>query len=264
METVIRVESLVQHYGLKPILKNVSFEVFRGECVAIVGENASGKTTLLDTLGGLFGFESGRVEIFGKGRRATVGEERFIRRRTCYLPIEPIVSPYSTVREHWLATAQLWGRTGSKVFPELDALAQAFDLIESLDSPIKSLSSGQCKKVQLGGALLTNTELLILDEPFSGGLDPAGIRALQRILQRLAESDDRTVVFSTPVPELIESIADRVIVLRHGEIAEVGTPAELIAAADGATTLTEALVKLSHWEANDGVDRYLDAIGGQQ
>lgn len=264
METVIRVESLVQHYGLKPIINGISFEVYRGECVAIVGENASGKTTLLDTLGGLFGYESGRVEVFGKGRRATVEDERHIRRRTCYLPIEPIVSPYSTVREHWLATAQLWGRSGSRVFPEVDALADAFALSDSLDSPIKSLSSGQCKKVQLGGALLTKAELLILDEPFSGGLDPAGIRALQRILQRLAEADDRTVIFSTPVPELIEGIADRVIVLKQGQIAEIGTPSELVAAAEGAKSLTEALVKLSHWEASDGVDRYLDAIGGAQ
>lgn len=261
METVIHVDSLVQHYGFKPILDGISFDIDRGECVAVVGANASGKTTLLDTLGGMLAFESGVVEVFGRGRRASVEEEREIRRRSCYLPIEPILASWSTVREHWLATAQLWGRTGSAVFPEIDALANAFDLGDHLDSVIQSLSSGQTKKVQLGGALLTNAELLILDEPFSGGLDPAGIRALQHILKRLADCEHRTVVFSTPVPELIEALADRVIVLKDGRIAEIGTPTELVAAASGAKSLTDALVRLSHWEKNDGVDRYLAAIG---
>lgn len=260
MAPIVRVQSLVQNYGLKPVLTDVSFEVARGECLAIVGSNASGKTTLLDTLGGMIPFESGTVELFGLGRRSTVEDELTIRRRTCYLPIDPKTSDRTTVREHWLSTAMLWGRSGTDVFDEIAALAAMFELTDHLDASFKSLSSGQTKKVYVGGALLTNAELLLLDEPFSGGLDPTGIRSLQRILRHLADASDRTVIFSAPVPELIESIADRALVLVDGKIAAIGSPDELTKSVEDATSLSDAIVALVDDRASDAVDNYFQSI----
>ena len=99
-----------------------------------------------------------------------------------------------------------------------------FDLVEQGDWAISSYSNGQQKKIAIASALVTEAPVLLLDEPFAGGLDPAGILALKRVLQRLAARDDMTVVLTTPVPELMEEIAERILVIREGQITLDDTP----------------------------------------
>ncbi|MCP6726047.1 ATP-binding cassette domain-containing protein, partial [Klebsiella pneumoniae] len=84
------------------------------------------------------------------------------------------------------------------------------------DWPIRSYSNGQQKKVAICGALVSEAAVLMLDEPFSGGLDPAGIMALKRVLRRRVEHDGATVVMTTPVPELVEELADRIALISDG------------------------------------------------
>ena len=100
----------------------------------------------------------------------------------------------------------------------VDHLLDLFDLGEQGDSAIKSYSAGQKKKIALCSALVTEAPVLFLDEPFSGGLDPAGLLALKRIFQHHASRKELTIVLTSPVPELVEEIATRIIVLHHGEI----------------------------------------------
>src|SRR5437868_6538916 len=90
------------------------------------------------------------------------------------------------------------------------------------DSPTRTYSAGQQKKISLCSALVTEAKVLLLDEPFSGGLDPSGILALKHVLRRLAQ-DGGTILMTTPVPELVDELADRLIILRDGEIAVEGT-----------------------------------------
>jgi ABC-2 type transport system ATP-binding protein len=97
-------------------------------------------------------------------------------------------------------------------------LLDLFDLGEQGDSAIKNYSAGQKKKIALCSALVTEAPVLFLDEPFSGGLDPAGLLTLKRILQHHARRKELTIVLTSPVPELVEEIATRIIVLHHGEI----------------------------------------------
>jgi ABC-type multidrug transport system ATPase subunit len=86
------------------------------------------------------------------------------------------------------------------------------------DSPIRTFSAGQKKKVALCSALVAEVPILLLDEPFSGGLDPAGLLTLKRIIQRHAQRNDATIVLTSPVPELVEEVTTRIIVLHHGEV----------------------------------------------
>ena len=106
----------------------------------------------------------------------------------------------------------------------VERLLDVFDLARDRDWPIRSFSNGQKKKVAICSALVTDAPILLLDEPFSGGLDPAGILTLKRILSAWSENGGSTVVITTPVPELVEELADRIIVIRDGELLAFDTP----------------------------------------
>src|SRR5205085_10183237 len=105
----------------------------------------------------------------------------------------------------------------------VERLLDLFEVSLQGDRTINSYSSGQKKKIALASALLTEAPILLLDEPFSGGLDPSGLLALKRVLKRKVTEQGGTVVLTSPVPELVEEIADRVVILKNGEIAAFDT-----------------------------------------
>jgi ABC-type multidrug transport system ATPase subunit len=92
---------------------------------------------------------------------------------------------------------------------------------------VHRLSTGQRSKAAIAGTLVTEAPILLLDEPFGGGLDPAGMLALSRVLTFLAHERGRTVVIASPVPDVVEGIADRVAIVRDGVIGAIGRLDEL-------------------------------------
>ena len=260
----IEVEGLVQHYGLRPVLQEVSFVIPQGSCVAVLGPNASGKTTLLETIGGMLHPWRGSVRIGGLVRRGSVEGERAIRERCVYLPVDAWMPPTLTVREFLVGVGQLYGlpldtadpASGRPLYERVEAVADLFDLTSVLDAGGSSLSSGQSRKVQLAAASLPETKTLVLDEPFSGGLDPAGIVALKKVLRHLTRTEGRTVLFSIPVPQLLDGLVDRVIVLGDGRVTLDATPAVIIAGSESGT-LADALTTLAFADAATAADRFL-------
>lgn len=262
-DSVIEIDRLTVHYNVEPVLDDVSLTIGAGTVAAIIGPNASGKTTLLETMAGLISPIEGTVRVFGLPRRESVENELLIRRRVCYLPMAPLGLDDLTVRKTWLAMAELYGRDMRAAFEQVTRLAAAFDLTESLDADVASLSTGQRRKVNIAAVLMTDAELLLLDEPFSGGLDPAGIRALKAILRHLSKSRGRTIVFTIPVPELVDGVADQVIVIGGQGIIIDATPADVVARAGTARTLSDAIAQLAFPENAATVAAYLDADDGQ-
>src|SRR5690606_34204423 len=112
------------------------------------------------------------------------------------------------------------------------------------------------KKIALASALITEAPVMVLDEPFSGGLDPAGILALERVLQRLAERQDVTIVISTPVPEIIEQLASsaRIAVLVEGRLAALDSADGLRKTTNCHGPLTEVLQRMIHPETLAHID----------
>src|SRR5205823_8211134 len=115
----------------------------------------------------------------------SVEEELAIRRAAVYLPDRPWLPANRTGREFLLGVGRLYDIADERLMDHADRLLALFELADRADAPIRDYSSGQQKKVAICGALIADAPALLLDEPFSGGLDPSGLMALKRVLQRL-------------------------------------------------------------------------------
>lgn len=215
---MIELSDVTQHYGVRPVLKHINLSVRKGELVVVLGPNGMGKSTLLGVMGGALAPQSGRVAVDGIVRRNSVDDELAIRRMAVYLPDRPWLPGNRTGREFLLGVGRLYDIPDAHLIEHVPRLLELFELIEKADSPIRGYSAGQQKKVALCSALVSETPVMILDEPFSGGLDPSGLLALKRVLRHLVDKRGVTIVLSSPVPELIEEIADRILILKDGEI----------------------------------------------
>lgn len=258
---MIRVQQISHHFGHKPILKDVSLSVPTGELLAVMGPNGAGKSTLLSAIAGLILPAEGHVEVDGKRRRSSAPDEMAIRQKMAYLPASPWMAMNMKVLA-WLGNlGHIYGIPTPRVDEHSQSLLELFHLTEHMDTPIRSCSTGQRKKVAICGALITEASYLVLDEPFTGGLDPSAIRALERVLKHLADEEQRTVVIASQLPELVEAVADRLAIINDNRLAAIGTLDELREQAQCAGTLSEVFEKLTQPQSEDEVDRYL-RVGG--
>jgi ABC-type multidrug transport system ATPase subunit len=257
---MIEVTNVTQHYGVRPVLKDVSLSIEPGELVGLMGPNGMGKSTLLSVIAGVLSPQHGHVTINGHRRRSTVEAENAIRRQAVYPPAEPWLPQLKTGRQYLLGVGRLYRVEDEILFDHISRLLKLFHLDELGDSPVSAYSTGQRKKIALSSALVTNAPILLLDEPFSGGLDPSAILAMQHVLRRLAAREDTTVVMATPVPEIVEKLAHRIAIIREGEIAAYDTPEALRSTADDAATLGEALERLINPQTLDNIDHYFAGL----
>ena len=256
MAEMIALTNVTQHYGVRPVLRDVSVKIPSRRLTAIVGPNGMGKTTLLSVIAGVLSPQKGHVEIDGLRRRRTEEEELEIRRRVVYLPDHPWLPVLRTGREFLLGVGRLYVADGEHLLDHVERLLELFQLRREGDWPIRSYSNGQKKKIAIAGALVAEAPILLLDEPFAGGLDPAGILALKHVLKRLAARPSRTVILTAPVAELVEELADEIIVVKDGVITAHDTIAGLRQTANCMGSLSEVLARLTHPETLDSVERY--------
>jgi ABC-type multidrug transport system ATPase subunit len=258
--TVIELVDVTQHYGIRPVLKRINLRIERGELVVVVGPNGMGKTTLLGVMGGVLTPQHGSVHIDGRKRKQSIADELAIRRLAVYLPDRPFLPAFRTPREFLLAVGRLYDIDDDRLMDHVDRLLSLFELMAHGEGPIRSCSAGQQKKVGLCAALVTDAPILLLDEPFSGGLDPAGILALKRVLQRRVREQAATVVLTSPVPEIVEEIAHRIIILRDGEVAAFDTLDGLRRLIGQAGSLGDILERLLHPETTRKVEDYFQGM----
>jgi ABC-type multidrug transport system ATPase subunit len=258
---MIRVVDVVQHYGVRPVLKQISLEIAAGQVVVFVGPNGMGKTTLLNVMAGVLSPQRGYVEYYGLRRRASAADELTIRRRVVFLPDHPWLPSDFTGREFLQEVGRLYDVEDARLMNHVERLLTVFELAKEGDWPIRSYSNGQQKKIAICSALVTEAPVLLLDEPFSGGLDPAGIMALKSILRHLAKHAGATVILTTPVPELVEELADRIVVIRDGELLAYDTPEGLRQRTGCPGPLTEVLERLIFPEALGNIEQYLKEAG---
>lgn len=255
---MIRLVNVTQHYGVRPVLRNVSLDIEPRQIVIVLGPNGMGKSTLLGVLAGTLWPQKGHAEIDGLARRGSEEDELAIRRKTVFLPDHPWLPKQRTGREFLMGVGRLYDHSDDHLLEHVDRLLTLFELAREGDWPIHSYSNGQQKKIAICSALVTEAPILLLDEPFSGGLDPSGLLALKRVLQGLVERKGATVVMTTPVPELVEEIADRIVILRDGEVLAYDTLDGLRRQTGCSGSLAEILERFVHPKTLDSIQHYFD------
>lgn len=254
---MIEVRDVTQHYGVRPVLRRVNMRVERGELVVLLGPNGMGKSTLLGVMAGALSPQRGEVFIDGMRRRESEAAELAIRQMSVYLPDQPWLPGSRTGREFLMAVGRLYGVDEERLMEHASQLLDVFELANHGDSPIRSYSAGQKKKIALCSVLATEAPVLFLDEPFSGGLDPSGLLALKRILQRHSLRKELTIVLTSPVPELVEEIATRIAILHAGEILALDTLDGLQRLTACRGSLGDVLERLIYPETTKKLETYL-------
>lgn len=252
---MIRVSHLTHFYGFKAVLNDINVEIHRGELVAIMGPNGIGKSTLLSCMAGLLAPLDGEVMIDGMVRRSSADTELAIRAKVAYLADHPWLPKLSSGREILHAVGSIYGIDPRPLSKHIERLLALFELKAHGDSPLGTYSNGQRKKLAVAAALVTEAPYLLLDEPFTGGLDPSSIHALRAVLAELAEREDVTVVMASQIPELVEMVAHRVLVLDQGKVAAFDT-VDALKERTGAATFAEALENLVNPETAGRIDQY--------
>jgi len=215
---VISVADLRKSYGDVRAVDGVSFEVFHGEIFGLLGPNGAGKTTTIEILEGLNRADSGSVSVLGldPARHGDQLKERIgVQLQTAAL------YPNLTVLE----VLELFGSFYQQPKPASE-LIEAFGLGERAGAQTKNLSGGQRQRLSVALALVNDPELIFLDEPTTG-LDPQARRSLWDLIARMS-SEGRTVVITTHYMEEAEQLCDRVAVMDHGHVLEIGTVHELV------------------------------------
>lgn len=216
----IVVRNFSKRYGSVTAVSALNLEVPAGEILGLVGPNGAGKTTTLRALAGILRPTDGRLSIAGHDLATHPVEAKS---RLAFIPDEPHLFDYLTVEEHLRFTARLYGvADGEARIPQLLAEMELADKQESLPS---ELSRGMKQKLSVAVALLHDPAVLILDEPLTG-LDPAGIRRMKDTIRRRAERGT-AVILSSHLLNLVEELCTRVLLLRKGQVAALGTIPEL-------------------------------------
>jgi ABC-2 type transport system ATP-binding protein len=236
---VIEAANLVKSFDHRVVLDHLSLSVRRGEIYALLGENGSGKTTLLKILAGLYGALEGRVTIDGLDRQR---DHLAIRRFTAWLADRPLLYSHFSARKWLEMIAGIYEVEPAIGERRINELLDAFNLRELERTPVAALSAGQYKKTAICGALVTGARLYLMDEPFTGEIDPPGVATFKEIFRELRRRNDVTVLFSTQLVDQAEQLATRVGILHEGRIAHEGTPAEL-KERFGATSMEEVFTR---------------------
>ncbi|MGX6979995.1 ABC transporter ATP-binding protein [Vagococcus elongatus] len=240
------VKHLTGGYGHIPVLKDISFEVARGELVGLIGLNGAGKSTTIKNIIGLLTPQKGTIEIDGKTLSADTAAYR---KKIGYIPETPALYEELTLKEHIEVTCMAYDIPLEEGMVRAEKLLKTFRLENKLDWFPANFSKGMKQKVMVLCAFLVEPSLYIIDEPFLG-LDPLAIHALLELLKQM-QSQGASILMSTHILATAEKYCDRFIVLHEGEIRAVGTMEELRTEFHlPDASLDEIYVKLTEEEAD--------------
>ena len=212
-------EGLLKRYGSLTAVDAITVTVAEGEVYGMLGPNGAGKTTFLRMLFGLISPDAGVLEVFGRswdrdGTTTLDGVAGFIE--------SPRFYPYLSGRRNLQLLA---GLDGGNAASRIDEVLDVVDLTGRENEKVAGYSFGMRQRLGVAASLLRDPQLLVLDEP-ANGLDPAGIRDMRALVQRLASSG-LTVLLSSHDMDEVEQICDNVTIMKQGSVAYHGTISRL-------------------------------------
>lgn len=204
---MIKVCNLKKQYGDRTVLQISELTVKKGETVVVVGPNGSGKSTLLKILSGAVDKTEGEFELSGE---------------VYYLPQQSI--PFSkSVRKNILFSV----KNSKDKDKRCEDILRELSLSHLADKNAKGLSGGECQRLALGRILINESDFLLLDEP-SSAADIEGTEIIENAIKKYREETGCGILMTTHSPRQAKNLADRIIMLHNGSIAEQGSPTELL------------------------------------
>jgi ABC-2 type transport system ATP-binding protein len=218
-EPIIQANGLTKRYGSAEVVKDVSFEVRRGDVFGFLGPNGSGKSTTIGMLLGLVQPTSGSISLFG----GTPEDRADGLARVGAIIESPAFYPYMSGRDNLKALGYLRpGVTNARIDEVLDIVG----LREAASKKYGNYSLGMKQRLGIGWTLLHDPELLVLDEP-TNGLDPAGMQEVRHLILRLAEQG-KTIFISSHLLNEIEQVCDNLAIIQRGRIIATGSVTDLV------------------------------------
>lgn len=214
---MLKIINLTKKFKKVPILKNINFNLNKGEVCVLAGPNGAGKSTTIKSIAGLLRYD-GEILIDNNLNKSIEGKKSF-----SYVPELPGLYPLLTVKEHIHFIAKAYGIGDYEEYANY--LFNIFDLDDKLDKLGSELSKGMQQKVSLCVSLITKPKLLLLDEPMIG-LDPKAIKELKNLILKL-KNQGTTILISTHLLSSVEDLWDRVLLMKTGEIVLDKTKIEL-------------------------------------
>ena len=221
---MLQVNELNQYYGAAHTLRGISLNVEKGKCMALLGRNGVGKTTLLKCLMGVLPVAKGSITFDGADITKMKPHERAAR-GIAYVPQGREIFARLTVEENLLmGMATKPGSKAGKIRAEIFELFPV--LKEMLHRRGGDLSGGQQQQLAIGRALLADPKLIILDEP-TEGIQPSIIKDIARVIRMLRERGDMGILLCEQYFDFAHELADAFVVLSRGEVVASGTQAQM-------------------------------------
>ena len=221
----LKIQNLRKSYRKRPVIRDVSMELERGEVVALLGPNGSGKTTCFYSIAGLVTPEGGQVMIDGRDvttlpmyRRAQLG--------IGYLPQEVSIFRGLSVEDNILSILEIAEKNRARRRERLEELLSEFSITHLRRTPSVALSGGERRRVEIARSLAANPKYLLLDEPFAG-VDPIAVGEIRSLVAALKKRGLGVLITDHNVRETLE-IVDRAYILRDGGVLMSGTTEEVV------------------------------------
>lgn len=232
---VLQVKDLSKRFTMVHALKGVSVTIRSGAIIGLIGPNGAGKTTLFKCILGLLRYEQGEILL----NRHPLLSRKEIAAKISYIPEQPVYYEELSVEENLTLYAMLSGTPRRKFEDMKQRLVERLDLAEHLKKLPDQLSKGNKQKMMIAMAFLKRFQLMLADEPFSG-LDPVAIRRLKDLFLAV-KKENKTVLISTHLLDLAQTICDEYIFLDHGTVLAAGNQEEILRAMDASAKTERSL-----------------------
>ena len=216
---------LAKSYGKRPVVRNVTVRVGRGEAVGLLGPNGAGKTTVFYMITGLIAADQGTISLDGADithlpmyQRARLG--------IGYLPQESSVFRGLTVDQNLRSVLELHEPDKQKRESKLRELYDEFQIAHIRHSPAAALSGGERRRVEIARALATNPDYMLLDEPFAG-IDPIAIGDIRKLVRQLTARGIGVLITDHNVRETL-GLIDRALIIHEGHVLTEGRPEDIV------------------------------------
>jgi len=250
--STIEVNNIVKRFGDFTAVDGVSFKVEAGEIFGLLGPNGAGKSTLIRMLVTLLPPTSGSAAINGFD---VVKKADDVRRSIGVIPQAMTSDLELTVEENLIIFAKLYGVPRARRTKLIAELLAAVELTQWADKPVKNLSGGMRRRVEIARGLVHEPRVFFLDEPTTG-LDPVSRTGAWGMLEKIKAERDLTVLLTTHYMDEADKLCDRIAIVDHGKLVALDTPARLKASIPGAsekTTLDDVFVHYAGRDLRDAL-----------